>query len=85
MLIMEQRLLYRSDLLGRKKYSLKNQFKCMCCRISCIYIVLTHLLANYTLNGKEAKVLRGDRVVSAGENEQAHQYELTRLEAIFCH
>lgn len=70
MLIMEQRLLYRSDLLGRKEYSLKNQFKCMCCRISCIYIVLTHLLANYMLNGKEAKVLIGDRVLSSGDRRK---------------
>lgn len=67
MLIMEQRLLYRFDLLGSKNILSKNQFKCMRCRISCIYIVLTHLPANYTLNGKEAKVLTGDQVVSSGD------------------
>lgn len=54
----------------QQKYSLKNQFKCMCCRISCIYIVLSYLLANYMLNGKEAKVLTGDQVVSSGDRRK---------------
>lgn len=42
----------------------------MCCRISCIYIVLSYLLANYMLNGKEAKVLTGDQVVSSGDRRK---------------
>lgn len=63
-------MLQRFDLLGWKKSILRNQCRCRYCIISCSCISLTHLLANHTLNGKEAKVLTGDQVVSSGDRRK---------------